>query len=294
MDYFCITTLTCNNRFTIFLTISTFIKNTKNITNNNIVWYILLQNYSNHHFNLFTNFIDEIKLISNIKFIITRWEKNNGLSKGTNYLINQSKDYKYVLHLEDDWIHLPYLNTHWLDNTLLLLETHPDISTIVLRKYKNYLEKSKYGWNQFLNYRNFIYPNNFNYQQKMKNSNIILYNHIYYQQIPHFLFSLNPHIRRNQDYFITNTIPLKEYNDINISEQNHNELWGYSEAYSMEKTYYLNSYYLDNGILVHYDDWFSNYNITQLLLYLFQTKQNPLYQILYTIYSKVYNNNVID
>lgn len=268
MDNICITTITHNNKEVLIDTILSFVNNT--ILPNNINWYILLQGYSSQYLERVNIIIDMLQKNYHINIIPLLQINNLGLSKGFNLLVDHTKNYKYILHIEDDWITLPNINKRWLIDSITLLDSDNSISTILLRKYLDNNEKSKYGWNSPLNYKIFKHKNNFNYESKIKNSKIppITINNTYFKNIPNCLFTLNPHIRRNIDYFTNNVLPLIEFNDIDI-ENNHPNNWGYSEAYSMEKTYNLVSYYLDNGIFSHYDDWFLSWNFKDLknLLY---------------------------
>lgn len=270
----CITTITNNNKEVLIHMILSFLNNT--ILPDNINWYILIQGYSNEYLNYFNKIVDIIKEKYNINIILLLKTINLGLSNGFNILVEKTKHFKYILHIEDDWISLPNINKKWLIDSLSLLDSNTTISTILLRKYLDNKEKSKYGWNSHLNYTIFKNKNNFNYESKMKNSKTINMNNTYFKKIPNCLFTLNPHIRRNIDYFNSNVIPLIEFDDIDI-ENNHPNNWGYSEASSMEKTYHLESYYLVNGIFSHYDDWFLSWNSIDFknLLY----KNSPFFDL---------------
>lgn len=273
MDNICITTITHNNKEILIDTIFSFLNNT--ILPNNINWYILLQGYSSQYLERFNIIIDILQKNYSINIIPLLQINNLGLSKGFNLLVDHTKKYKYILHIEDDWITLPNINKKWLIDSITLLDNDSTISTILLRKYLDNTEKSKYGWNSTLHYNMFTQKNNFNYESKMKDSKTISINHTYFKNIPNCLFTLNPHIRRNKDYFSNKVIPLLEIDDIDIDNKHPNN-WGYSEAYSMEKTYCLISYYLLDGIFSHYDDWFLSWNLVDFknLLY----KNNSLFR----------------
>lgn len=249
---FAITTLTYNNRESLFKVIK-YIKPELINAKIEINWYILLQNCNN-------DFIDKVKLMCNglnIKLLI--YENNLGLSLANNILIEKTKNYKYILHLEDDWILLPkslqpYKSTDtWLDICLSYMELHKDTSTIFLRAYNNEKEKWQYAWNRTIPYVCHKYPDNFNYENKMKNIKPEIYCDNKFTEIPTFLFTFNPCIRRNIDYHRT-VFPLNEFNN-DQKDKNKNQHWGWCEATAMEKIRHLRAVWFNEGIFGHHEDW---------------------------------------
>jgi glycosyltransferase involved in cell wall biosynthesis len=261
---FAITSLTHNDNYLFLHTLSNFLCNTNfkldNIHNftHNLHFYILLQNCSK----AFTNAIHStIKYYNqpnfNLSFHILEESSNLGIAKANNKLAELTKDFTFVLHLEDDWILSPTLLNknkdykNWLLHSLHFLLKNPNVSTFVLRKYNSETEKYKYGWTRNIPYMCHTYKDNFNYQNKCINPTTIFtdfntgYNVI---QIEHFLFTFNPVIRRNKDYYNSNVFPLVEYDDQDSSEdlknkgQHSHPNWGFCEAFSMEKTRHLTTY----------------------------------------------------
>ena len=131
MDNICITTITHNNKDILIDTILSFLNNT--ILPNNINWYILLQGYSSQYLERFNIIIDMLQKNYSINIIPLLQINNLGLSKGFNLLVDHTKNYKYILHIEDDWITLPNINKRWLIDSITLLDSDNSISTILFR-----------------------------------------------------------------------------------------------------------------------------------------------------------------
>ena len=136
------------------------------------------------------------------------------------------------------------------------------ISTIGLRKYFDNDEKWHYGWTRTIPYYCHKNKDNFNYQKKMENSHQLNMNGLKFQHVPKFLYTNNPCIRRNVDYYQCGAIPIPEFADININKKDWTDqqsckvpYWGFAEAITMEKTIDLITYYLEEGIFGHYEDW---------------------------------------
>jgi len=96
----------------------------------------------------------------------------------------------------------------------------------------------------------------------MESSRKVTYREIIFQHIPYFLFTFNPHLRRNADYYRCGVFPLPEYSDISTRQSEWKltgngdaKNWGWCEALSMEKTRDLVTYNVGSGIFGHYEDW---------------------------------------
>lgn len=253
---FVITTITCNNRNTLQLMIKSFMENT--IFSKKYKWVILMQGNSNEYLDNFKIFL---KQYENIEFELIILNENIGLSKGMNILNNFVSDYVYVLHLEDDWICLPYSTTNcdknWLDTCLQFLNKNPSVATLFLRKYIDEDEKFRYGWTRTIPYYAHKNRDNFNYRDKMINSDIQYLNNIKFQHIPKFLFTFNPTIRRNYIYY-DKVFPLIEFEDVSRQKMHEDsDKWGWCEALTMEKTIDMVTYNVACGIFGHYDDWYN-------------------------------------
>jgi glycosyltransferase involved in cell wall biosynthesis len=260
---FAIATLTCNDRKTLFDTLKSFLENT-NITNN-IMWYIFIQGYTDEYLQILIDTIKEYEDKYNIKFNLIQNKENLGFSKGNNKLAELVKSYDMVLNLEDDWHCLPAditgLSKEWLNTSIDFLTENENVSTLFLRKYVNDKEKYQYGWSRYVNYSKHKFKNNFNYAEKMKNSQIIMYNNIKFQEIPSFLYTANPHIRKNKDYYRATVFPLNEYTDVSqrreewkLTQYNEVSKWGQCEAEAMEKIIFLTAYNVGSGIFGHNED----------------------------------------
>jgi glycosyltransferase involved in cell wall biosynthesis len=202
------------------------------------------------------------------KIILHTEERNLGIGGGGNFLYNVTKNSKYVLHIEDDWI-LYQADSNWLNACIQRLENNESLSTVVLRRYGTEKEKFDYGWSRHIPYVCHKNKENFNYQNKLGETEIEFVNegstfkNHNFTPIKNFLFTFNPVIRRNIDYQKCNVYPLPEFEDgdglvsqfENQKKIHTNEKWGWCEALTMEKTIDLNSEMYENGIFVHFDDW---------------------------------------
>lgn len=266
---FCIATLTCNNRMTLFEVLKNFVSSTEITDKNKIDWFILFQGCSNEYLHNIDNMIqkDEYK---NINFRVCLWEENKGLSKGANRLFKMTDGYDYILWLEDDWILLPtnlkiQMNKYprsWLITCLELLEKEKNVSTIFLRSYATDAEKQRYGWSRTIPYKTVSKCEPLGYEIKMKKTKPFETDNIIFQEIPEFLFTFNPCIYRRCDYVARGVFPLIDADDANMTDNNwtgdsHSfaKEWGFPEANAMEKIYGLKCYYMENGIFGHYEDW---------------------------------------
>jgi len=248
-----ITFLSHNDNEILIFAIKELIKNT--IFHMECHIHILLQCCSKSYILSIENLLVEFnKTINNIKCILHTEKENVGVSKGNNILYNLTKNYKYVIHLEDDWFIIS--NKDWFKTCIKFMEENENVDTLALRKYVSEKEKYDYGWTRTIPYYCHKHTDNFNYQNKLGNK--IQIEDSEFTEIKHFLFTFNPTIRRNKSY--NSIFPLLEFNDIdNINEYKQtkihsNEKWGWCEALTMEKTRDFTTYMYKEGIFIHYDD----------------------------------------
>lgn len=268
-----LTTLCCNDRRTLFPTLLSIIKRTNLPV---CKWYILTQGCSESFLKNVDRTLNFIKnetqsqespnSNTRVEFELLTYKENLGLSKAANILAEKTKHFKYVMHIEDDWLCLPTtvtgLSRNWLSNCLAFLEQNPSVSTIFLRKYADEADKHKYAWNRYVRYTTHKFPNNYNYSEKMRRCPKVVFADIILQEIPDFLFTFNPCIRRNADYFQKGVFPLTEYSDAVKKRDNWTLTsyadapnWGQCEAEAMEKIRDLKCFNLHAGVFGHYEDW---------------------------------------
>lgn len=247
-----IATLHCNDRNAVFEVIDSLYEQTKNIP----MWTILSQGCSKTHNDNIRKKLESY----GIQYDLIEIEENMGWSRGMNTLYNYlaSNDYKFVFHLEDDWICTDIKSKDWLTNCLTYLVLNPNVSTLFLRKYLTEEEKIFYGWKRHINYLCFKYSNPFMYNEKIKTEPKKEFRDITFRRIPEFLYTANPTIFRLSDYLEKNVFPFPEFNDIsNLQKEwktttNDNAPeWGCSEALSMEKIRDLICMNVDNGYFYH-------------------------------------------
>ncbi len=270
MESFAIATLTCNDRETLFDTLQSFFDNTDighiTILNDKVVWCIFIQGYTDEYLHKLETKTAEYESSYDVQFNLVKSRENLGLSKGANKLAESVKDYDLVLHLEDDWHCLSSditgLSKQWLETSISFLIENHNVSTLFLRKYVDDREKQQYAWSRHANYTNHKHKDNFNYAEKMKGSNVIDHRDVKFQEIPKFLFTFNPHIRRNHDYYNVKVFPLDEYPDVSnrrgawkLTQYGDVPKWGWCEAQAMEKTRELTTYNVGAGVFGHNEDW---------------------------------------
>lgn len=274
---FCITTLCCNDRKTLFAVLTAFSIRTK--IPDGTVWTLLLQGCADSFVEKVKELSEKIKVNQNycLRFEFLVYKENMGLSRGMNTLAEKTKHFKYILHVEDDWLCLPHKITsvdwNWLFLCLRFLRSRPEVSTIYLRKYVDAAEKQKFAWTKHAFYNCHTHKDNFNYADKMKFKPKIKYaiedqiekgNNVTasFQEIPTFLFTFNPCIRRNEDYFKAGAYPLQEFADAvakreqwTLTQYDEAPQWGWCEAFAMEKIRDLICYNFEAGVFGHYEDW---------------------------------------
>jgi glycosyltransferase involved in cell wall biosynthesis len=310
-----ITFLSHNDNFLFFNTLSEFLLHTNlncnsqfNISKlNDIHFFILLQNCSKSFTNSIHSIFKCFKITNNINII--NEPSNIGLSKANNKLATLTSSFKYVLHLEDDWVLYHPDNPNWLFHCIHFLNSsHTPLSTIALRKYGTPEEKYQYGWTRNIPYICHTYKDNFDYQNKLGET-IEVFNNTdsvstKFTFIKNYLFTFNPTIRKNKDYYSAGVYPLPEYNDndttddLKIKGNHSSKEWGFCEALSMEKTRHLNTVMYEEGCFVHFDDWVPQLK-NESKNFIFSNKFDPYFNInchlpiLIVILNKIENKNNI-
>lgn len=215
-------------------------------------WYFVMQNCSD----AFANEILEL-CRNRVDVVLARFPSNLGLSKAMSCAIKLAAHAEFVLNIEDDWVlldtHVP--NDEWLQTCLTTMHTTPDLSTIFLRAYNTDLEKWQYGWTRTIPYRCHKHTDNFNFASKVAPMpRVSEQKGCSFRRIPDFLFTFNPCLVRNADYHKT-AYPLPVFAQDQKAET-HSADWGNCEALTMEKTRHLLTFWLNEGVFGHYEDWF--------------------------------------
>lgn len=252
---FGITILTYNNNEILFSTIRHLIENSNFSQFEGVELHILAQCCSKAYIKSLESVCKAYDIHNKLKLILHTTEENMGVSKGGNFLYEQTKKFNIVLQLEDDWVLLTK-DKNWICECVERMKT--DISTVSLRKYYNDKEKVQYGWSRTIPYMCHQHENNFNYETKLVPTD----NHSF-TEIKEFLFTFNPVFRRNKDYEEAGVFPFPEFTDGDSKELvvkdgvkiHSNPNWGACEALSMEKTRHLKTELYKEGVFGHFDDW---------------------------------------
>jgi hypothetical protein len=241
MKEFCICTLTHNapdRASALKLTIKTF---AESFVGSRFKWFVLI-NVTNPDID---KVIEEaIKSYCDlIDFEIHINIKNTGPGAGINQLNRLSKDYKYSLFLEGDWMCIPNNITGftggWLYNSVKLLDENPKIDQVQFRRYLDDLDDRQYGYSYW------ITPDNVEKEVYNGETFVILKEREYVN---------TPTLRRMSAYYDKGIFPLKEHYDTNGNslEIKGNDEWGMAEINACE-TGKLNGAWLKFGNFVHYE-----------------------------------------
>lgn len=256
-----IATLHCNNRTAIFEVIPKFAEGIPEDFRSHFTWVVFSQGCSDEH----NDGIEKALADHGFTFDVVRIPNNMGWSRGMNGLYSQlhfKTKYDLVLHLEDDWLldtsTVTGASRNWLEDCLLYMMFHPEVSTLFLRKYVDDQDKHMYGWTRSIPYLCFKHPNPFNYASKIKTQPKISYRGLTLRRIPEFLYSANPTIIRLDDYIQKGVLPFPEFQDTSerqgewkTTTMDDAPQWGYSEGLSMEKIRDLVCMNVNHGFFYH-------------------------------------------
>lgn len=226
--------------------------------------HILLQRCSDDYVSRLRILCDRHHEQTHIPFHFHCYDHNLGFARANNTLHQITADYEFVLHIEDDWI-LYDAPTQWLQTAMTVLQSQSNVSTVVLRRYRDGHEAWQYGWTRTIPYRCHAHRDNFHYANNLGEPLVTTTDlPMVVRPLRHFLFTFNPVVRRTRDYVAAGVYPLPEFSDdsdhahtytANGTKEHTAAHWGWCEALSMEKIRHLDAVYLGNGVFVHYDDW---------------------------------------
>jgi glycosyltransferase involved in cell wall biosynthesis len=244
-----LTTVSYNSRHTLPTVVESVLQET--VFPQGMRWYFLLQNFTDE---AVEQIVDLCK--DKVSICIIRFAENIGLSKAMRFIIEQTKYYKYVLHIEDDFKLLKncvaFSGKKWLVECVDFMERHADVSTVFLRAYATDQERWQYGMTRKIPYVCHKFKDNFNYVDKMKTSERIKKDGITWTHIPTFLFTFNPCLVRNKDYH-EKVYPIPTF-DLDTKAAGKFGNWGNVEALIMERTRDFKCFWLNAGLFGHMED----------------------------------------
>lgn len=165
-----------------------------------------------------------------VNFIIHQFEENTGCSSGVNHLANLTKDYKYTLFLERDWILLGDTPRTWLKSAIKYLDA-TEVDMVYLRRLTSSLEtRQYYGVDAFTVDSKYEYEGFKGRHTSMR------------------IYTNNPHLRRNKKFFDEGVLPLPEVK----SETKLNPNWGNAEIAHEHLPANFVTIYQEFGFFVHY------------------------------------------
>lgn len=254
----CIATLHCNDRQTIFKTMDSLLENT-DIVGYNVQWVILSQGSSEEH----NEEIEDRLKKSGVGYTIIPLLVNMGWSNGMNELYQHitKEKFTHVLHLEDDWLcDSSPVGRQWLNDCVMYMTHHTDVSTLFLRRYKSEHEKQYYGWSRSFRYQCFRQAGEaFHYQSKIEKQPRIQFRSLELRHIPTFMYTANPTLFRLQDYIDHGVFPFPVFKDASHNQVHWSTTttkdapeWGHSEALSMEKLLSTKCMNVNKGFFYHH------------------------------------------
>jgi hypothetical protein len=211
------------------------------------------------HWHFYHNGRSDSPVVKVISDLVEKWQDKvvfsfrvGGVNMGVGYGINKvnewTKDYKYCLFLEGDWITLGEKFTNqdkdWLIRSLELMEKE-NLDQIQLRRYLNDVDDRQFGLGYWTKQDNI---------EKVENGYVFLKEREY---------SNNPHIHRNETFFEAGIFPMQEFleEDGSPTEVKHSKNWGQAEVVAEPLGKKLKSAWLKGGLMVHcdhfqYENWF--------------------------------------
>jgi hypothetical protein len=218
-------------------TIGTFLENTE--FPSLIRWHIF---HNGKYDSPVVNKFKELVMLfgGRVSFSIDVGGKNMGVGYGINKINEWTKDYKYCLFLEGDWITLSEDFTkqdkNWLTRSLGLMDRE-NLDQIQLRRYLNDVDDRQFGLGYWIKESNV---------EKVENGFVFLKEREY---------TNNPHIRRNKTFFEAGIFPMQEFvdEDGTPTELKNGKNWGQAELVAEPLGKNLKSAWLKGGLMVHCD-----------------------------------------
>jgi glycosyltransferase involved in cell wall biosynthesis len=154
-------------------------------------------------------YIQNLPNIYGVKWMAVRSDEDVGCSIGTNIACELTRECKYSIHLESDFIHIhpdeSGYDKMWLHRAIEFMESG-ECDYLYLRRMRDQNEMMMHFWSQWM-------PK----ITEQKES---------YLKCPDFWFSQNPHLRNNDVIYSAGTLPMPEFQ--NDNKQNMN-VWNKSE-----------------------------------------------------------------
>lgn len=163
--------------------------------------------------------------------------QNLGVGAGINFLNQKCVDYEYLLFIEGDWVITSEVNKDWLSSSLQILEENPEYEQVFLRRYYSDYEDRINGMSDYVNAKSFL--------GKVQKQGVD------FLCLKEGLYTNNPSIRRQKEFFNRGFFPLNEYYDQEgkATEVKGTPDWGKAEIEA--RTSSLKTFYLWPGIFRH-------------------------------------------
>lgn len=185
---------------------------------------------------------------------------NIGVGAGINFLNNLCTQYKYTLFIEGDWVcldpNLSKISRSWLKDSLNLLDKNSQVSQVFLRRHITDLEDRQYGMSNWFGVGN---SRNTQPSTVIEGSNSFVF-------LNKGIYTNNPSLKRQKDYFAADIFPLNEYYDetgapTEIKKYHKGEVkeygkdWGEAEVYAFQNKSTLQTFWLWPGNFAHLPDY---------------------------------------
>jgi glycosyltransferase involved in cell wall biosynthesis len=177
-------------------------------------------------------FVSSLPDIYGVKWFCIQVEEDMGCSIGTNLACELTRDCKYTIHLESDFIHIhpdeSGLDKMWLHRAVEFMDSG-ECDYLYLRRMRDQNEMMMHFWSQWM-------P-----QVTEKRGE--------YLKCPPFWFSQNPHLRNNEALYSAGTLPMPEFDNDNKDNM---DVWNKAEMSSAKPP---NTWIHQWGMFVHERDF---------------------------------------
>ena len=200
--------------------------------------HVFFDHYNDNMLEVLQNFLAENQL-AEVNLHLNENPEVNGCGKSVNWVWEVTKNYKYTLFLEGDWVLLPQQSNKWLKDLIDLMDSHPNVASTFLRHFYGDCEMRQY--NAILYWHN---PANRLEEFRFGDENRLVY------RITKGIYTNNPHLRRNSMYNKLGVLPLEVYDEADTKDSDN---WSKPEQNAEHKLDGAELFVIPNGLFEHYE-----------------------------------------
>lgn len=200
--------------------------------------HVFFDHYNDNMLTVLQDFITGNKL-PEVNLHLNENPEVNGCGKSVNWVWEVTKNYKYTLFLEGDWVLLPQYSNTWLKDLIALMDTNPNVASTFLRHFRCDYEMRQY--NAVLYWHN---PANRLEESRFGDGNQLIY------RITNGIYTNNPHLRRNSMYEKLGVLPLEVYDEADTKDSTN---WSKPEQNAENKLRSAELFVIPDGLFEHYE-----------------------------------------